>query len=343
MTLMTAIILLFLLASLLLYALLGGADFGAGILELFLGKRHRAAAQQVISRAMAPVWEANHVWLILAIVILFMGFPRVYTAVTVYLHLPVLALLLGIVGRGCAFTFRHYDTPSIRYHRLYSAVFSLSSLGSALVLGILVGAAMLGRVNPEAASFVELYVAPWLNTFCIATGIFAACLFAFLAAVYLVGETRDPELRGWFLRASAWANVALLIAGVLVFAAAQYEGLPLLRDFFRHPLSVAAFVLATLLLLPFWRALRKDAGTLMVRITGAAIVSLVLLGWYGVQYPVAFAFPGAEASLTFAEAAAPAATQRALLGALLAGSLIIFPATFYLLGVFKWETLERER
>jgi cytochrome bd ubiquinol oxidase subunit II len=341
MTWVTLLILFFLLASLLLYVLLGGADFGAGILEIFDGGR-KPKAQRVISHAMAPVWEANHVWLILAVVILFMGFPTVYTTITTYLYLPVLALLMGIVGRGCAFTFRHYDTPSIRYRRLYTFVFALSSLGCALALGVIAGALMLGRVAPDAPVFLEVYVLSWFNTFCFATALFTACLFVFLAAVYLTGEAKEPEMKEWFIAAAARANVAVVLSGAVVFATAHYEGLPLMLNFFSRPFSAGAFVLATVLLVPLWRQLLGQANTLSVRVIGVAIVSLVLLGWYGVQYPVAFALPGQDASLTFAGTAAPAATQRALLGALLVGSLIIFPATFYLLGVFKWETLEQE-
>src|SRR3982750_1491425 len=92
-------------ASFVLYALLGGADYGAGIIEAFSGRK----GEQTVSRALAPVWEANHVWLILAIVILFTGFPAVYSSISTVLHIPLMVVLVGIIFRGCAFTFRHYD------------------------------------------------------------------------------------------------------------------------------------------------------------------------------------------------------------------------------------------
>src|SRR5215510_7821906 len=88
-----------------LYTVLAGADFGAGIMEGFMGRK----ARERVDVALAPVWEANHVWLVLIVVIAFVGFPRLYTIVSVHLHIPIVFALLGIVARGSAFTFRHYD------------------------------------------------------------------------------------------------------------------------------------------------------------------------------------------------------------------------------------------
>src|SRR5438046_4194973 len=99
---MLILIVIILGASFILYALLGGADFGAGIVESFAGKREEVT----ISKAIAPVWEANHVWLILAVVILFTGFPQVYSSLSLVLHIPLMMVLLGIICRGSAFTFR---------------------------------------------------------------------------------------------------------------------------------------------------------------------------------------------------------------------------------------------
>src|SRR5919202_733261 len=102
---MLSLVIAILGSSFVLYTLLGGADFGAGIIETFAGKR----GERAVSKAMAPVWEANHVWLILAVVILFTGFPAVYSSLSLVLHIPLMTVLLGIIFRGSAFTFRHYD------------------------------------------------------------------------------------------------------------------------------------------------------------------------------------------------------------------------------------------
>src|SRR4051812_19542613 len=109
----------FLGLSLVCYCLFGGADFGAGILEIFfLRKGDRHDRRRVIDRALGPVWEANHIWLILMVVILFMGFPKVYARVSVSLHIPLTAMLMGVIARGCSFTFRHYDAVQGRSQKL---------------------------------------------------------------------------------------------------------------------------------------------------------------------------------------------------------------------------------
>ena len=121
---MLFVVILFLALSLLAYVLFGGADFGAGIIEIFAGK----VSKKTITHAIAPVWEANHIWLILVVVILFMGFPAIYAQMSLYLHIPMVILLIGIVLRGTAFTFRHYDAIHDRSQWYYTSIFNLSSL-----------------------------------------------------------------------------------------------------------------------------------------------------------------------------------------------------------------------
>jgi len=340
-----ALLLAFLAASLVLYVLFGGADFGAGILELFL-PRHDAEARELVSRAMAPGWEANHMWLVLAVVILFMGFPTVYTTVSVYLFVPLVAVLIGIVARGTAFTFRHYDvaTPgespilSTDGSVVYGWVFASASAWTSAWLGVTAGAVLLGRVDPAATDAVALYVAPWANAFCLAMAAFTTALFTLLAAVYLVGEAGPGPLRARFGRAAAVAATIAVLAGAAVFGTAEASGLPLIGSFFAHPLALGAFALATVLLVPFALSVRGDHPT-RARLVGAAVVSLVLLGAFVAQYPVAVRLTGG--AITFPDAAAPAATQAALLQALLVGSCVIFPALGYLFRVFKAGTFTR--
>ena len=164
---LTAIVIIF-SASLLLYTLLGGADFGAGIVETFSGKREEVT----ISKAIAPVWEANHVWLILAVVILFTGFPAVYASLSLVLHIPLMIVLLGIIMRGTAFTFRHYDAINDRSHYYYTLLFRVSSFITPLFLGIILGAMILGRITLNTSTgFYEtcswrhgsiFFVLPWV-------------------------------------------------------------------------------------------------------------------------------------------------------------------------------------
>lgn len=318
--------LLFLGVSLVLYVLFAGADFGAGILELFLGRVRRAEQRQLISHAMAPVWEANHVWLVLAIVIVFMGFPPLYQKLCVSLHLPMIAVLVGIVLRGSAFTFRYYDTVTPDFHKFYSWVFVVSSLWTPFFLGVTAAAFVHGPPQATAATYYAFYVAPWASLFCAAVGVLACCAFAFLAAVYLVGEAEDAVMRNLFRKRAAWANAAMVLVGGIVFLAAWWEGVPLLEAFVSQPLTLACFALASGLLVPFWWALlRMPERTWWVRTLGAALVTWVMAGWFSTQAPYSL----------FVSAAAPEATLRVLLGALVFGSVCIFPALLFLFRVFK--------
>jgi len=319
--------------SVVLYAVFGGADFGAGMLEAFLGAHRRAEQRDVITEAMGPVWEANHIWLIIALVVLFNGFPRAFSTLSVAFHLPLIVMLLGIVLRGCSFTFRHYDTHKDQSHAVYSALFAAASFLTPFMLGVVAGGMMLGRVG-AGGGYLERYVLPWASAFSAAVGLFVCALFAFLAAVYLVGETEDAQLRGRFAGRAKVANGLSVGAGGLVFLAAQADGFPLVQRFLAHPASLACMVLATAALAPLWVALSKGR-TSTARVLAASQVALVLGGWFALQYPVLIA---ATEPITLASAAAPDAVLRPLLYALIAGTVLVLPVLVFLLRVFKMRT-----
>jgi cytochrome bd ubiquinol oxidase subunit II len=322
----------FLVVSILLYSLLAGADFGAGIVEAFAGKERAEEQRKIISHAIAPVWEANHVWLILAIVILFMGFPKAYVALSVTFHIPLVLMLFGVVLRGCTFTFRHYDVAAGRAHRYYSAIFVTSSFLAPFMLGVVAGGALLGATSPVEAGFYAAFVRPWANLFCFSVGLFTCVLFAFLAAVYLIGETGDPGMRRIFVRRAKVANALAIIIGIAVFAAAEIEGLALARLFAGKALSLGSMAAATVILLPLWIAVSRNR-VQMARMLVAIQVGLVLIGWFRLQYPAIVNLQSTP--LTIYAAAAPEPTLLYLLYALLVGSVLIFPSLFYLLKVFK--------
>ncbi|UYL07344.1 cytochrome d ubiquinol oxidase subunit II [Bdellovibrio sp. SKB1291214] len=330
---MIEILLFFIAASVLLYVVLGGADYGAGILELVPIPYLQNKQRHVVNEAMGPVWEANHMWLILVVVILFVGFPGIFNIVMIHLHIPVVALLVGIVARGTAFTFRHYDAiHEPKSQNVYSLIFSLSSLWTTFWLGVLAGSLFQGRIDPTAKDFVNAYVAPWTGFVPFTMGIFTICICTFLASVYLVGETQDSELKKYFWRRGFAYNIAVIITGGLVFLAAYLEDSAFLKEFLNHPLSIACVVAATLLFFLLWQLLKRNQ-PLLVRLTAAAQVSLIILGWYFAMAPAALSTP--QGPVSFYDAAAPAAALRQLTYALCVGSVLIFPSLFYLLKVFK--------
>ena len=327
----------FLAVAILFYCLFAGADFGAGILEAFRGRKRREDQRALITHAIGPVWEANHVWLILAIVILFVGFPKAYAEVSTVFHIPLTLMLFGIVLRGCAFTFRHYDAVKDGSQKIYSWIFVVSSFLTPFALGTVAGALFLGKRVRPPGSFADAYVLPWANAFSFSVGVFACVLFAFLAAVYLIGESEDREIKAIFVTRAKVINVLAVVSGAAVFLTAEQEGLGLISGFASDPLALASMGLATLLLAPLWLWLERKPA-LLARTAAASQVALILIGWLKLQYPALIRDPSAGGtSFALHSVAAPEATLEALLWALVIGSSLIFPALLYLMKVFKHE------
>src|ERR1700675_2919270 len=169
------------------YVLMGGADFGGGVWDLLATGPRRTKQRELIAKTIAPIWEANHVWLIVVVVTLFTAFPVAYGTIGTVLHLPLVLMLIGIVLRGSAFVFRSSGTGRNERWR-WGRVFAFSSVIPPVLLGVVIGALATGDVGEAAArvatgSFYAVYVAPWLAPFPIAVGLMALALFALFAAV----------------------------------------------------------------------------------------------------------------------------------------------------------------
>ena len=328
---MIELTLIFLGISMLLYVLLGGADFGAGIIEIFTGKK----GMNVISKAIAPVWEANHIWIIVVIVILFNAFPEVYSTITLYLHIPLMLVLIGIIFRGTAFAFRYYDPFQDRSHQIYTLLFKLFSVFTPFFLGVTLGAVILGNMTTDnTLSFYDRFVAPWFNIFPASLGIFIVLLFSYLAAVYLVGEATDDKSRKQFSRYSIRLLIALVLCGGIVFFTAHINGLHLLNMYVHSWISLSCAILATILLPVFLYAMKKDLKNLM-RIIAGAQTAAILIGWLGIQFPVLVALNN-TLSLTVYNAVAPSKTLLMMIIALIVGLAFVIPLLLYLFRVFKF-------
>jgi cytochrome d ubiquinol oxidase subunit II len=347
------------LVALIAYGLSGGADFGGGVWDLLASGPRAARQRQLIAHSMGPIWEANHIWLILAIVVLFTAFPPAFARIATVLHLPLLLMLLGIVARGAAFSFRSYGGPggpagpagpggpAGERAGPWGTVFAVASLITPLWLGIVVGAIARGSVRPprSAADFLTA----WIGPFPFAVGAFALALFAFLAAVYLAHDARRSGDDGQPGAAAGQAAAAgggpsplsedfrrrALVSGLLlaplaagVLAVAGREAPRLLHGLTRTPWSWALHALTAACAVTALAALaRRRLG--LARAAAAAQAALILAGWALAQYP--YLVPP---DLTLAAAAAPAVVLRDLLVALAAGALLLLPAFFYLYRVF---------
>jgi cytochrome d ubiquinol oxidase subunit II len=320
-----------------LYALFGGADFGGGVWDLLASGPRKAEQRALIAQAIGPVWEVNHVWLIVGLVLLFSVFPRAFAALTVALHVPLTLLLLGIVFRGAAFTFRTYDSRGDTVQRRWGLVFSVASLLSPVLLGMCVGAVVSGRIRVEGRTVVSGFFASWLTPFAAAVGVLALCLFAFLAAVYLTAEADTEPLREDFRRRALGAGGAVFIAALGVLLLAR-DGAPRVWGaLLQEPLALvlhgvtAVAAVATFALL--WKRRFQWA-----RLTAAAQVGFIVLGWAASQYPY-LVVP----DITLQSAAASPAVQRLLLVALGVGLVTVVPSLVLLLRVFQARPPEDRR
>ena len=317
------------LAALIIYAVTGGADYGGGMWDLLASGVRAKRQRQAIVEAIAPIWEANHVWLILLVVLMFSAFPRAFSAMMISLHLPIAAMLVGIVFRGSAFVFRKYDSADDAVQRRWSTVFGVASFLTPFFQGLTLGALTTGNIRLTGDRVTSGFFAGWLTPFAFACGLFALALFAFLAAIYMTVDTHsEPDLQEDFRRRAIWAQFALIALAGVVFLTSK-NGAPLmyrgLTNWWAPLLLLWTGLSATSALLSLWLRVFR-----MARIAAFVQVSLILVGWGLAQFPHLVA-----PDVTIQNAAAPESTLKPLLIALGVGVVVLLPSLLYLFQIFK--------
>ena len=318
-----------LLLALTAYVLGAGADFGGGVWDLLAFGPRARAQRELIAHAIGPIWEANHVWLILVIVLLFVCFPAGFAAISTALHVPLMVMLVGIVLRGSAFTFRSYGRVSDARQEQWGRVFAVASLLTPMTLGLCVGAIASGAIRLRDGRLVVGFFESWLAPFPMAVGALTVSLFALLAAVYSTLETPDPALRDDFRRKALTAGILL---GVLAFAALGLArtGAPLVYSaLVTRPAALLFHAVTAACALGVLAALWRRSYAL-ARVLVIAQAALILWGWGWAQFP--YLIPP---DLTFTNARAPESVLRLTLAALAVGALALFPSLVYLFRVFK--------
>lgn len=323
------VLLVVMVAGLTAYALLGGADFGAGSWDLLAYGPHAADQRRLISTTLGPVWEANHVWLIFVIVAMFSGFPGAFGVVGSTLELPLSLALVGIVLRGAAYVYRAYGGGAAGPDAWWGHVFAIASTVTPFMLGVCGAALATGQLA------VDDPVEPLRSPFGLVAGLLAVSVTAFLAAVYLCRDAASsPEtvhlVEGLRRRALVSAVVAGGLAGVLM--PLLFREAPTVAERFadRSPAFVAVSVAGGLAALVLVWTRRYT----VARIAAGLAVAGVLWGWAVAQYPDLVVGDAARPGTTVAEAAAPTANLQALLIAIAVGMTLIVPATVLLFRVF---------
>jgi len=330
---MLYVVIIYLWTALLLYLLLGGADFGAGIIELFTSDKNKDKTSNTLYRAIGPVWEANHMWLIIVIVILFTGFPEIYSTVSTYLHIPLAIMLLGIIARGTAFAFRHYDAVQDEMQKVYNKIFRYSSFITPLFLGIIAGSAVGGRIDPNASGFADAFIFSWLNLFSFSVGLFTVAICGYLAAIFIIGEASTDAGRKRYIIKARSMNIAAALAGILVFFAAGLSGIPLAKWLFGNPVGIVAITAALISLIAQWRLISKGK-IIIIRVLAGFQIAMILLATTYYHYPRVIVMKGGG-YLSLLEHRGDDKAITALALALLIGSLFILPALVYLMYSFQ--------
>jgi cytochrome d ubiquinol oxidase subunit II len=311
--------LIFALIGLAFYTVLGGADFGAGFWELTAGKGSRAqAVREHAHAAMAPVWEANHVWLIFVLTVVWTAYPIAFGSIASTLSIPLFIAAVGIIFRGVTYALRAGATGP-RELSAIDTVFSISSVLTPFALGTAIGGIASGRVPVGNAGGSEF--SSWLNPTSLLVGVLAVTAAAYLAAVFLCADATklgDRRLEEQFRRRALGAGI---VAGLIAVA-----GLGVIAgdaDRIFHRLTTGAGLaglvislvagVATLALV--WRRQYE-----LSRYGAAVAVAAIIAGWALAQSPMFL--PG----LTVEAAAAPRTTLIAVTVAVLGGAVILFPS-----------------
>jgi cytochrome d ubiquinol oxidase subunit II len=309
----------------------GGADFGAGFWDLVAGGATRGERPRaVIEHAIAPVWEANHVWLIFCFVVLWTCFPQAYASITLTLFVPLSLAALGIVLRGSGFAFRKVVTATSE-RRLFGAAFAASSILVPYCFGAIVGAVASGRVPPGGQAGDPW--SSWINPTSILGGVMAVTMAAYLASVYLVWDARrlaNDEMVEYFRRRAVAAAVAAGVVAAVGISVLRADASYVFHGLTSRalPLVIISTVCGAASLLLLIRGARGGA-----RALAAFAVATLVSAWGVAQWD--YILPE---TLTVSQAAAPSGTIEAVLVATALAVVLIGPA-FVLLFVLDQRSM----
>jgi cytochrome d ubiquinol oxidase subunit II len=318
------------LLGLIAYATFGGADFGGGVWTALAAGPRAAQQREAIFRAMGPVWETNHVWLILIVVSLFTAFPPAFADLFTALLVPLVIALVGIVFRGAAFAFRHFGHGSDVALPATGMVFSVASVITPMAMGMALGAIAGGHITIEDGAVTSGVWGPWLQPFSILCGLIAVAICGFLTAYYMTTRT-TRELQEDFRNRGLASSFLLGALTTIALWVAYWDADPF-WDELVEPAALAVICAAVIMGLTSLLVLRRRWYALAPPVA-AATVALVIAGWGAAQYPY-FILPDERIS----DVAAGSATLTAFLISLSVGALILVPSLVLLYVTFSEKT-----
>ncbi len=314
---------------------MAGADFGGGLWDLLAGGETRGRpARTLIEETITPVWEANHVWLIFALVVFWTAFPEAFAAVMIVLALPLWLAVLGIVLRGAGFAFRK-ELQGLRFERPLGATFALASLLTPFFMGTVIGAVASGKVALDAE---HTTLAAWTGASSLLIGGLFVAVCAYLAAVYLIEESikRGDRLHeGYFRRRAAIAGVVAGVLSLATLAELHDSDGALYRSLTGRALPLVLLATACGVAVLVMLAGGRSRG---LRALSALGVAAVIWGWGVAQYPTLL--PGT--GLTLANGAAPHAILVAVIVVFVAAVLLVGPGFLLLFRMQGRQLLESE-
>ncbi len=304
------------------YAVLGGADFGSGVWDLTAGDAERGGRlRRVIDHAIGPVWEANHVWLIFVLVVMWTGFPDAFAALMRTLAIPFWLAALGIVLRGAGFAFRKF-APDLRFAQISGVVFAASSLVTPFFLGTIAGAVASGRVPIDGTG--DIWTS-WLNPSGLLGGVMAVLTCTFLAGVFLAADAHglgQDELADQLRNRS-------LVVGAVTGAVALVGIIPLSTDAERLVNGLtgrgAALIVVSAIAGTGTLWLLRTSELRLARISAVVAVASVVAGWGVAQYPWLLVD-----EVEIADAAATSAVLTGLVIAFGVAVVLVVPPLVYL-------------
>jgi cytochrome d ubiquinol oxidase subunit II len=317
--------------ALITYTVLGGADFGAGMLELFAVGPSGARQDALIDESMDPVWEANHVWLIFLLVVFFTAFPPAFAEINVILFIPLMLAVIGIVLRGAAFAFKmHGIIKRSQTVRVLSRIFSVASAMTPFFLAVAGAAIASGHIQIQGKNLQTNTGSDWLTPFALTIGAMALTLCVTIAAIYLTIEAtsrEDTELAEAFRKRGLIAGALTAALGLLGLLLAPSEASFLWNGMLDHaiPLVIATVLIGLAAAAALWFRRYRWARILIV-----AEAAFLLLTWGVSQFP--YLIPP---DVQVQNAASPQNTQALLLIGIIIALLIVVPSLWFMFYVFK--------